>query len=161
MNRKKNSAITLATLLALGGASSAQNPAGNFRCTELAYSAVLSGKETHEDSWQPKAYRQGMMMAIRERPPVLPAGSRSVIGGPPGEMRPGDLNIPSQTQPPFPRRRIDPAQVDRITEQLEYLLKAVQPELTEASKGQLPRDLIPHLKRIEKLSKKLRRQLTP
>jgi hypothetical protein len=62
---------------------------------------------------------------------------------------------------PFPRHPIDPAQVDRITEQLESLLKAVQPELTEASRGQIPRDLIPHLKQIEKLSKKLRRQLTP
>lgn len=93
--------------------------------------------------------------------PVLPAGARVVVQAPMIETRPGLLRFPIRTGPPFPRRQLDQAKIARTTGQLESLLNAVQPELKEASKGELPADLIPNLKRIEKLTKQLRRQMSP
>lgn len=93
--------------------------------------------------------------------PVLPAGVNAVRQEPISEMRPDLLRFPVRTGADFPRRQLDQARIDRTSAQLENLFNAVRPELREASSGELPKGLIPHLKRIQKLAKQLRREMAP
>lgn len=93
--------------------------------------------------------------------PVFPSGARAPMAQPIAGMQPALLGIPVRTESPFARRPLDQAQVNRIDGQLAALLTSVRPELGEISKGHLPANLISNLKRMEKLSKQLRRQLSP
>jgi hypothetical protein len=59
------------------------------------------------------------------------------------------------------RLRIDPAQVQHEAGELAKLAQSIPPDIDKVSKGQLPQDLGARLKRIEKLSKQLRREVAP
>ena len=65
-----------------------------------------------------------------------------------------------QTQQPG-KPKIDAAQVKRDAEELAKLAGEIPPGVEQANKGVLPKDLNERLKRIEKLSKQLRRELFP
>jgi hypothetical protein len=73
------------------------------------------------------------------------------------ERRPGD-------EPPQPgqqgnRPKIDTVQIKRDADQLAKLAAEIPPAVEQASKGVLSKDLNDRLKRIEKLSKQLRREI--
>lgn len=65
----------------------------------------------------------------------------------------------SAAQPPKPK--FDTAQSKRDAEELAELAKMIPPAVDQANKGLMSKDLNDRLKRIEKLSKQLRRQLFP
>ena len=153
----------LTTLGAAGIVKNVMSLACDAGCLRPAYSGILAGKEylTRGDSVSSKADDLGVQLALGQALPVLPPGANIRMAAPGGGILPDPFRFPGANQSPLPRRGVDQAKVQRTTEQLESLLKAVQREVSEASKGQLPRDLIPHLKRIEKLSKQLRREISP
>lgn len=73
------------------------------------------------------------------------------------ERRPGD-------EPPQPgqqrnRPKLDTAQVKRDADQLAKLADEIPSSVEQANQGVLSKDLNDRLKRIEKLSKQLRREI--
>jgi len=55
----------------------------------------------------------------------------------------------------------DPAKLKREADELAQLASGLPSDLARVAKGQLPKDLADKLKRIEKLARNLRNQLTP
>jgi len=74
-----------------------------------------------------------------------------------------ERKLESFSSPPLltPRRSVDPAQLRSKAEELAKLAQSVVPEVEQTQKGLLPKELIPKLRRIEKLCKQLRNELTP
>jgi hypothetical protein len=164
MQTRTNSAPALATLLMVGWLGRPPAPANDSRHLKWADTTFQNEKEslTGEYGMNWKARRSEVLTVWEQYLPKLPPGASIRSAPTPAAMQqPLVFRMPVRTQPPLPRRPVDQAKVERITGQLESLLKAVQPEVSEASKGQLPRDLIPNLKRIEKLSKQLRHEISP
>jgi hypothetical protein len=63
--------------------------------------------------------------------------------------------------PPMNQRAtIDPAKLKRDADELATLAQSVPPEVDQTTKGVLPKDLSEKLKRIEKLAKQLRSQIS-
>jgi len=65
---------------------------------------------------------------------------------------------PQVTVKPQP---VDPAQLQRDAKELASLAKLIPSEVEQLKTGRLPKDLDVQLKRIEKLSKQLRREISP
>ncbi len=64
--------------------------------------------------------------------------------------------------PPSPQaRKLDAAKLRQQTDELAGLAQSVSADIAQVSQGKLPKDLGDKLKRIEKLSKQLRSELTP
>jgi len=59
------------------------------------------------------------------------------------------------------QRSVDLSELKREAEELAKLSQSLPPDIDALSKGLLAKDLNDKLKRIEKLSKRLRGQLTP
>lgn len=81
---------------------------------------------------------------------------------PPGvreaDKLPNPADIPPQaTAKP---RAVDPAQLRRDAEELARLAQLIPSEVQQVERGRLPKDLNEQLKRIEKLSKQLRRGIS-
>ena len=68
-----------------------------------------------------------------------------------------ERNIPP---PPNPHRTIDLAKLTRDAGELAALAQSVPSEVDQTAKGVLPKDLAEKLKRIEKLARGLRSQIT-
>jgi len=93
--------------------------------------------------------------------PTLFAQSRPV---PPGIRQADQADAQSQRDMPPPlnqRASIDPAKLRHDADELAALAQSIPPEVDQTTKGILPKDLSEKLKRIEKLAKQLRSQLTP
>ncbi len=93
------------------------------------------------------------LLAFGQRPEQTPPGVRQAE-----KARSGVDEAPPLFGPPKPR----PASADQLKREateLAELAGSLPAEIDQASKGQLPKDLDGRLKRIEKLSKKLRRDL--
>lgn len=58
------------------------------------------------------------------------------------------------------RGKVDYVQVQRDADELARLAQSIPPDIENTAKGLLPKDVIERLKRIEKLSKQLRSQLS-
>ena len=56
-------------------------------------------------------------------------------------------------------QRVDTSQVRRDAEELAQVAASIPPDVVQATKGILPKDLKDRLKKIEKLSKRLRNEL--
>jgi hypothetical protein len=86
---------------------------------------------------------------------------------PPGApIPPGYGSAPPTIYTPAPSRRspapqIDTAAVQREAKELLELSQSVQPDIESLKRGLLSNDLTDKLKRIEKLSKRLRNEITP
>jgi hypothetical protein len=86
---------------------------------------------------------------------------------PPNAPAPPGYEPPPPTiyVPPYPNRlpasRVDPAALQREAKELLELSQSVQPDIESLSHGLLSKGLIDKLKRIEKLSKRLRGEIAP
>lgn len=58
------------------------------------------------------------------------------------------------------RQRYDPAKVKKDAAELARLAQSIPPGVDQVANGKLPKDLADRLKRIEKLSKQLRREIS-
>ena len=92
----------------------------------------------------------------------------SIAFGGQGKARPpgiatGDALANHPLEPPLENRskRIDLAQVKSEADELRKLADGLPDQVRQVGNGQLPRDLAENLKRIEKLAKHLRGELTP
>jgi len=63
-------------------------------------------------------------------------------------------------QPP-PAHRIDAVQLQREADELFSLAQSIPTDINSVAKGILPEDVLEELKRIEKLSKRLRGEIGP
>ncbi len=94
----------------------------------------------------------------------LSAAGQSV---PPGAPIPPGYEPPPPTiyAPAYPGRpqtvRVDPTVLQREARELLELSESVQPDIESLKRGLLHKDLIDRLKRIEKLSKRLRNEIAP
>lgn len=61
--------------------------------------------------------------------------------------------------PPAPPHRVNVAQVRRDAEELALLERTIQAQIAAAQRGAVAKDLSANLKKIEKLSKRLRSEL--
>lgn len=68
---------------------------------------------------------------------------------------------PQRVEARIPRARIDAAQLKHDAEELAKLAQSIPSQIEKVGRGQFPKDLNVQLKRIEKLSKQLRRELSP
>ena len=97
---------------------------------------------------------------------LLQQGGNPTIPGtfpPPQPPRP---SLPNVDGPPTvvrgePQPKIDRAKVKEQADQLWKLAQSIPPDVDKVTKGQLPQDLGARLKQIEKLSKQLRREISP
>ena len=67
------------------------------------------------------------------------------------------ITSPSQVRP---AKRVDVAQVKRDAEEFARLEMAIRAQIAEAERGMVPKDLGQNLKKIQKLSKRLRADLS-
>jgi hypothetical protein len=81
---------------------------------------------------------------------------------PPG-LRQGDKAINEPLEPPSaqPVQQVDLAQLRAEAAELRRLADLLPAQIGQVTKGQLPKDLNDNLKRIEKLAKQLRSELSP
>jgi hypothetical protein len=73
---------------------------------------------------------------------------------------PPAAHVPPYSRP-APAPRVDPAALQREARELLELSQAVQPDIESLRRGLLSKDLVDKLKRIEKLSKRLRSEIAP
>jgi prefoldin subunit 5 len=66
-------------------------------------------------------------------------------------------------EPPLETRnhQINLDQVNAETQELRRLVDGLPPQIDQVEKGQLPNDLAENLKKIEKLAKHIRGEITP
>lgn len=95
---------------------------------------------------------------------ITPVGAQKNLS-PPAPTRPAESAL---AIPRFPMRvsempgaRIDADQVQRDAQELLDLTQSLQPDIASVNQGLLPKKALDKLKRIEKLSKHLRSELTP
>ncbi len=84
----------------------------------------------------------------------LPPGVRQ------GERLPYPAGEPRKVTARGERRSPGPAQLTRDAEELAKLAGLIPDQVDQVARGQFPKDLPEQLKRIEKLSKQLRRELS-
>ena len=58
-------------------------------------------------------------------------------------------------------QKLDPAKLRQERDEFTRLAQSVSGDLDQVARGKLPKDMADKLKRIEKLSKRLRSELTP
>jgi hypothetical protein len=71
------------------------------------------------------------------------------------------IDGPQQTGTANHQPQLDHSQLKRQADELTELAQSVPAGIEKVSTGQLPKDLITRLKKIEKLSKQLQRELAP
>ena len=78
------------------------------------------------------------------------------------EANKAEAQAEAQIPPPVNRRpTVDVSKLTHDAEELAGLAQSIPPKVDQAVKGALPADLSAKLKRIEKLSKRLRSELNP
>jgi len=77
------------------------------------------------------------------------------------EARQAEAQSQKDMPPPlYQKATVDPAKLKREATELASLADSVPPAIDAATRGVLPKDLTDKLKRIEKLAKQLRSQLS-
>lgn len=97
-------------------------------------------------------------LAVGQYPPLQPLPSITPRSPEVEHRLPTDQ--PQQVEARLQRRPLDAAQLKRDAAELAKLAQSIPPEIEQVGKGRLPKDLNGQLKRIEKLSKQLRRELS-
>jgi hypothetical protein len=67
----------------------------------------------------------------------------------------------TEKAPSPPSRRVDPLQLQKEADDLARTAQTIPSDVASVRKGMLPKDVIEKLKQIEKLSKRMRSELTP
>jgi hypothetical protein len=101
----------------------------------------------------------GLLLAPNQYPNLTP--NTPTVSRPPEVEHRLPIDEPTQVTAGTPRHHIDAARVKRNADELAKLAQGIPAKVDLVSKGQLPKDLQEQLKRIEKLSKELRREVTP
>ena len=102
----------------------------------------------------------GLMFLLCLLPAQLPPIASNAPAHP-TEDRSLPIDRPSVVTKSNNQPRTDPAQLVRDAQELSKLGDAIPSLVEQANKGVLSKDLNERLKRIEKLSKQLRRELAP
>jgi hypothetical protein len=93
---------------------------------------------------------------------LVPAGSSGQRAGFPNPPPPMDTeNQTTTAQTPTLNRQVDMVQLQKEADELARTAQTIPDDMAALRKGTLPKDFIEKLKRIEKLSKRLRSQVTP
>jgi len=98
----------------------------------------------------------GMALAAGQYPPMAPTSNGTPRPEPQHRL---PMDQPEPVQPKTGARRTDVAQIKRDAAELANLAGEIPPAVEQANKGILAKGLNDRLKRIEKLSKQLRREL--
>ena len=110
-----------------------------------------------------KLWSAALLLAIMQLPGQNPpwTPNPNAPPRPPDVERhfPGDEPPQPGQEGKRPRPKIDTAQVKRDADQLAKLAGEIPSSVEQANKGAVSKDLNDQLKRIEKLSKQLRREL--
>jgi len=69
--------------------------------------------------------------------------------------------VPTTSTGPTTTRQVDFGELQKEADDLSRTAQTIPDDMTALRKGTLPKDLIEKLKRIEKLSKRLRSQVAP
>ena len=92
---------------------------------------------------------------------VIPASQLTAFGF--VQIRGPDTPVPNSN--PFPssatKRRVDMTQLRADSQELSKLAATIPEQVNLVGKGELPKDLIDNLRKIEKLSKHLRTEISP
>jgi hypothetical protein len=80
---------------------------------------------------------------------------------PPGYVEAGKRPDPLAAPPSFKSRGVDVQQLKRDADEFNRLVTVVPPQIDEVLQGKLPKDLQDNLKRVEKLARKLRSEVSP
>jgi hypothetical protein len=93
---------------------------------------------------------------------VLVMGGQAGHPVPPGVREADKLSNPADIPPQVTakRRPVDATQFQRDAKELARLAQLIPSEVEQVENGRLPKDLDGQLKRIEKLSKQLRREIS-
>lgn len=86
-----------------------------------------------------------------------PQGGRPI---PPGVREADAQTGITEQPPPIKKRSLDPAQLKREADELAKLSASIPDQVALVAKGQLPKDLSDQLKHIEKLSKRIRSEIS-
>ncbi len=101
----------------------------------------------------------GLLLEAGQIPPTLSPTPPTVTPRAPEIEHRLPTDQPRQVSPRGQRNPVDAAQLKRDADELAKLAHSVPEEITRVGKGELPKDLIGQLKRIEKLAKQMRHQL--
>jgi hypothetical protein len=95
----------------------------------------------------------------------VPSVAVSQSGGhakPPGITTADTMaNAPLEAPATSSVRQVNIDQVNAETQELRRLADGLPPQIDQVAKGQLPKDLADNLKKIEKLAKHIRGEVTP
>ena len=80
---------------------------------------------------------------------------------PPGKQEIAKYPLQLEAPLPPPKRTVDPVKLRAEASELADLAREVPSEIDQVAQGKLPKDFAEKLKRIEKLSKHLRGEVTP
>lgn len=84
---------------------------------------------------------------------------------PPGlrkaEKLPNPADVPPLVNDRAQRRLVDPAQLKREADELANLAQSIPLGIEEVTRGRLSKDLDAQLKKIERLARRLRREISP
>jgi hypothetical protein len=96
---------------------------------------------------------------------LVPGVGIPQVGGhakPPGITTADTMaNAPLEAPSTSSVRQVNIDQVNAETQELRRLADGLPPQIDQVSKGQLPKDLAENLKKIEKLAKHIRGEITP
>jgi hypothetical protein len=87
---------------------------------------------------------------------VLPASTQNV-----NVEHPGDIQIQKHASPEDLRARAAKAQLQKDSKELAELCASLPADMNQLQQGLHPKDIDKKLKRLEKLSKNVREELTP
>lgn len=71
------------------------------------------------------------------------------------------ITVPGTWTQSAKKHPVDPAELRSAAQELARLSESVSAQIDQVAKGQLPKELIANLKKIEKLSKQLRGEVSP
>jgi hypothetical protein len=96
---------------------------------------------------------------------LVPSIANPQVGGhakPPGITTADTMaNAPLEAPSASSVRQVNIEQVNAETQELRRLAEGLPPQIDQVAKGQLPKDLAENLKKIEKLAKHIRGEITP
>ena len=73
----------------------------------------------------------------------------------------GTATVESEQPQPSPRARLNPAELQQEVQELSSLAQDLTQDIDAVNRGLLPKDTVGKLKRVEKLARRLRKEIAP